>query len=93
MALISFAVTAKLLCAFVFAYADCWFCHVAAYKFWNAQTESDIRNNMYSKLFVNIEELKSYSEDAFSVGFYVTQINKQCSGLVPFYATPPICVA
>ena len=24
-ALISFAVTAKLSCAFVFAYADCWF--------------------------------------------------------------------
>ena len=29
-ALISFAVTAKLICAFVFAYADCWFYHVAA---------------------------------------------------------------
>ena len=32
--LISFAVTAKvtakLICAFVFAYADCWFSHVAA---------------------------------------------------------------
>ena len=29
-ALISFAVTAKLICACVFAYADCWFSHVAA---------------------------------------------------------------
>ena len=29
-ALISFAITAKLICAFVFAYADCWFSHVAA---------------------------------------------------------------
>ena len=29
--LISFAVTAKLICAFVFAYADCWFSHVAAH--------------------------------------------------------------
>ena len=29
-ALISFAVTAKLICAFVFAYADCWFFHGAA---------------------------------------------------------------
>ena len=28
-ALISFAVTAKLICAFVFAYADCWFSHEA----------------------------------------------------------------
>ena len=30
-ALISFAVTAKLICAFVFAYADCWFSHVMAH--------------------------------------------------------------
>ena len=29
--LISFAVTAKLICAFVFAYADCWFFHAAAH--------------------------------------------------------------
>ena len=29
--LISFAVTAKLICAFVFAYADCWFSHKAAH--------------------------------------------------------------
>ena len=29
-ALISFAVTAKLICAF-FAYADCWFSHAAAH--------------------------------------------------------------
>ena len=30
-ALISFAVTAQLICAFVFAYADCWFSHGAAH--------------------------------------------------------------
>ena len=30
-ALISFAVTAKLICAFVFVYADCWFSHEAAH--------------------------------------------------------------
>ena len=29
-ALISFAVTAKLICVFVFAYANCWFSHEAA---------------------------------------------------------------
>ena len=29
-ALIRFAVTAKLICVFVFAYADCWFSHKAA---------------------------------------------------------------
>ena len=28
--LISFAVTAKLVCVFCFAYADCWFSHEAA---------------------------------------------------------------
>ena len=32
-ALISDAVTAKLICAFVFAYADCWFSHGAAQLF------------------------------------------------------------
>ena len=30
-ALISFAVTAKLICVFVFAYADCWFSCAAAH--------------------------------------------------------------
>ena len=30
---ISFAVTAKLICAFVFAYADCWFSHGVAHFF------------------------------------------------------------
>ena len=29
--LISFPVTAKLICAFVLAYADCWFSHAAAH--------------------------------------------------------------
>ena len=33
-ALISFAVTAKLICAFVFAYTDCWFSHGAAQIVW-----------------------------------------------------------
>ena len=32
-ALISFVVTAKLICAFVFAYADCWFSHEVAQMF------------------------------------------------------------
>ena len=30
-ALMSFAVTAKLICALVFAYADCWFSHEATH--------------------------------------------------------------
>ena len=32
-ALISFAVTAKLICVFVFAYAICWFSHDAAHMY------------------------------------------------------------
>ena len=42
-ALISFAVTAKLICAFVFAYADCWFSHGAAQIIHNAQTFSHLK--------------------------------------------------
>ena len=37
-ALISFAVTAKLICVFVFAYAKCWFSHDAAQMFYNLGT-------------------------------------------------------
>ena len=33
-ALISFAVSAKLICTFAFAYADCWFSHAAAHLFY-----------------------------------------------------------
>ena len=35
-ALTSFAVTAKLICTFVFAYADCWFSHAAAHLLFRA---------------------------------------------------------
>ena len=31
--LLSFAVIVKLICAFVFAYADCWFSHAVAHIF------------------------------------------------------------
>ena len=39
-ALISFAVTAKLICDFVLAYADCWFCHEAAHLLSQEEHES-----------------------------------------------------
>ena len=40
-ALISFVVTAKLICVFVFAYADCWFSHEAAQiKDWSGFNKS-----------------------------------------------------
>ena len=61
-ALISFAVTSKLICVFVFAYADCWFFHEAAHmysvlkKFWiiNQQTFIclfELRFNVPVKIF------------------------------------------
>ena len=44
--LISFAVTAKLICAFGFAFADCWFSHEVAHMF----SESlEIYHNMIKK--------------------------------------------
>ena len=39
-ALISFAVTAKLICVFVFKYAKCWFSHDAAQVFILLQTNT-----------------------------------------------------
>ena len=41
-ALISFAVTAKLICIFVFVYADCWFSHVAAHLLERHATEPHV---------------------------------------------------
>ena len=37
---ISFAVTAKLICAFVFAYADCWFSPEAAQMYIFSKNQS-----------------------------------------------------
>ena len=42
MALNSFAVTAKLICVFVFAYADCWFSHEAAQMCVNTRIKVNI---------------------------------------------------
>ena len=42
---ISFAVTAKLICTFVFAYADCWFSHAAAHI---------VAHTVTSELIVNV---------------------------------------
>ena len=41
-ALISFAVTAKLICVFVFAYAKLWFSHDAAHMMYNNKTCENI---------------------------------------------------
>ena len=51
-ALISFAVTAKLICAFVFAYADCWFSHGAAQMYQVCGTWQCIRS-VFSENVIN----------------------------------------
>ena len=53
-ALISCAVTAQLICIFVFAYADCWFSHVKAQinKYSKAKDEA-LQTKYYSHLYGN----------------------------------------
>ena len=45
-ALISLAVTAKLICLFVFAYADCWFSHGAAQMYMMIDENQDWPENL-----------------------------------------------
>ena len=52
-ALISFAVTAKLIRAFVFAYASCWFSHAAAQILDFFET---LHNSSYTSFIVYTEE-------------------------------------
>ena len=56
-ALISFAVTAKLICAFVFAYADCWFSHGAAHM----SGTCSLSCSCLSYLKLNIDDIFSSS--------------------------------
>ena len=58
--LISFAVTAKLICAFVFAYADCWFSHVAAPFCKTVQTK--LRDMQDSWLRKKTDEIQSFTD-------------------------------
>ena len=60
-ALISFAVTAKLICAFVFANAKCWFSHDAAQSYsgstffyvFTARSMSKTLNQVVAKTMIN----------------------------------------
>ena len=49
-ALISFAVTAKLICAFVFAYANCWFSHAKAHII---QANASLDNAICLQVIIN----------------------------------------
>ena len=53
--LISFAVTAKLICVFVFAHADCWFSHEAA----QIKDKTEVNLHVLIKKGVGHESLKS----------------------------------
>ena len=49
--LISFAVTAKLICVFVFAYANCWFSHAKAHFSLPRKVSSDRQVLLLAILF------------------------------------------
>ena len=49
-----FAVTAKLICAFVFAYRDCWFSHVAAQFFFQTDDIHKHGESVNGSFTVNI---------------------------------------
>ena len=52
-ALISFAVTAKLICVFFFAYAKCWFSHDAAHFSFFLVSSSNGPGSIHHNLFIN----------------------------------------
>ena len=62
-ALIIFVVTAKLICAFVFAYADCWFSHDAAH----------LLKRLKSFLLISC-----YAFSTFRCNFNAKQTHNQC---------------
>ena len=41
--MISFAVTANLICAFVFAYANCWFSHAQVHLFSRVESNGSVK--------------------------------------------------
>ena len=59
-ALISFTVTAKLICTFGFAYADCWFSHEAAHilnKSENASHYSQVLTLIITQDFILLQNI------------------------------------
>ena len=87
-ALISFAVTAKLICVFVFTYADCWFSHDAA------QIENMANDNKtFSLTFFFAEESLIFSQKG--VGFHfqsltieLYELRSEKTGLQDFRPSP-----
>ena len=71
-ALISFAVTAKLICALGFVYADCWFSHEAAHLFL-------IKDLDHHHMLVRFGTFIFYIFDYFPLQVTVQQIWSDCS--------------
>ena len=70
-ALISFAVTAKLICVFLFAYVDCWFSHEAAHLLYTSMEQclfvSDLEFSVDHKiLLLKLTILSSETIDLIS---------------------------
>ena len=69
-ALISFAVTAKLICVFVFAYADCWFSYAVSYAVAQIQISHDLKEQLLnttksSTIIIVFTSIKSCDQKRF----------------------------
>ena len=100
-ALISFAVTAKLICVFVFAYAYCWFSHEAAHIFpfltWILHTNVSLSDNRFSCLFCGLMSQSTIfqsCQNRATTFLALTRImGSWCVSLsdsVPVWSKPPI---
>ena len=64
---ISFAVTAKLICVFVFAYADCWFSHEAAQRLVTHRSDTSRPGHLGAEMMEKTHFLKWSLELLFIV--------------------------
>ena len=60
-ALISFTVTGKLICAFVFAYTDCWFSHAVALMIVIHRKMSHIKRKVIFRVLLGFTQTGLYS--------------------------------
>ena len=74
-ALISFAVTAKLICVFVFAYAKCWFSHDAVHIEEQSDRGISLPVSLFWRLFSNIRLICSNFREFYSNIFGVHKLS------------------
>ena len=80
-ALISFAVTAKLICVFVFAYAKCWFSH-DAYKLTSVSLTDQVslkrKNSKDGRHFKQVKQLfHTKIKTPYNSYMYIPSVNTQ----------------